>query len=145
MRSAGNKAATSRKPTALSTKQLHALELFANPIDTRDKEVKALEVGVAYSTIWRWQQQTWWAPELLGRQMLYVRALFTKAIRIAELLLDHGAEESKCKMVNSIFKAAGAFPKDGIHIQQETHVAVGSFADAVRKHRAERGLFSGRS
>jgi len=141
-RSAGNKAVTPRKPTFITAKQRHLVELFANPLDKRDKEVKAAEVGISYVTAWRWQQESWWASELLKRQMAYVRALFTKAIGMAELLLDYGEEESKCKMVNSIFKAAGAFPKDGINISQVTGVTntnIG-FREAVRQYRAERRL-----
>lgn len=141
-RSAGNKAATKRNRSRPTAKQRHLIELFANPADTRDEKDKAAEVGVSRVTAWRWQQESWWAPELFRRQMIYIRALGSKAIRIAGLLLEHGEEESKRMMVNSIFKAIGAFPKDAGDITQVTNVTNTNmpFAEFVNKLRQARGL-----
>ena len=120
----------------LTAQQDKLLDLLADPEDTRPQQEKVAEIGVAYSTAYRWARRIpGWYDELARRTRLHLAASLPSAVRAVRLVAEHGSENAKVQAANSIFKGCG-WHQDASS-QQETNIAlqiVGTDGQASYSH-----------
>ncbi len=145
-RSAGDKLAET-PATKLTPKQDYAIELLADFENTMTQEQMAKAIGICRRTILDWSKRIpGWHEEIARRVRHKKDRLEVISIRALARVMRTGAEAPVVSAARTALQYCGALKTEGqpVNVNQVTNVAVGSFADAVTRHRRERGLLSGR-
>ena len=145
-RSAGNNLTKSLIPNLTPT-QDYAIELLADFERSMTHSQIASAVGVCRRTIFDWSNRIQgWHEEIAKRVRRKKDRLFVISIHALARVMRQGEEAPVVSAARTALQYCGELKSEerAMNFNQVTNVAVGSFADTVRKRRQERGLFADR-
>ena len=128
-------------PPKFTPKQDAAIELLADFEVTMTRDQIARAIGVTRRTILTWSKMVpGWHQEIARRVRLRNDRLFVMSIRGLARVMRYGEDAPVVSAARTALQYCGDLSGDGVHVHQETHVAVGSAADRINKYRIARGL-----